>query len=94
MNSDNGKTSGPHRLFLSLTDKINLGGSDKYVALSNLGIYYTWKNIKKSYNNLKYQLQPGMKNSNYLMERILYQILKIILSISSKKMKHLLTILQ
>ena len=56
MNSDNGKTSGPHRLFLSLTDKINLGGSDKYVALSNLGIYYTWKNIKKSYNNLKYQL--------------------------------------
>ena len=48
MNSENSKTSDPHRLFLSLTDKINLTRSDKYVALSNLSIYYTWKNIKKS----------------------------------------------
>ena len=47
MNSENSKTSDPHRLFLNLTDKINLTRSDKYVALSNLSIYYTWKNIKK-----------------------------------------------
>ena len=51
MNSENSKTSDPHRLFLNLTDKINLSRSDKYVALSNLSIYYTWKNIKKSYKN-------------------------------------------
>ena len=51
MNSENSKTSDPHRLFLNLTDKINLTRSDKYVALSNLSIYYTWKNIKKSYKN-------------------------------------------
>ena len=31
---------------LNLSDKINLKRSDKYVALSNLSIYYTWKNIK------------------------------------------------
>ena len=42
MNSENSKTSDPHRLLLSLTDKINLNSSDTYFALSNLGIYYTW----------------------------------------------------
>ena len=35
------------RLLLNLKDKINLKRSDKYVALSNLSIYYTWKNILK-----------------------------------------------
>ena len=47
MNSENSKTSDPHRLLLNLKYKINLKRSDKYVALSNLSIYYTWKNIKK-----------------------------------------------
>ena len=32
-------------------DKINLKRKDKYVAFPNLSIYYTWKNIKKSYKN-------------------------------------------
>ena len=48
MNSVNSKTSDPHRLQFSLSDKINLKRSDKYVALSNLSIYYARKNIKKS----------------------------------------------
>ena len=43
MNSENSKTSDPHRLLLNLTDKINLKRSDKYVALSKLSIYYTGK---------------------------------------------------
>ena len=47
MNSENSKIPDPHRLLLSLSDKINLKRSDKYVASSNLIIYYTWKNIKK-----------------------------------------------
>ena len=66
MNSENRKTSDPHRLFLNLADKINLTRSDKYVALSNLSIYYTWKNIKKSYknNNLEYQLRHGITSVN------------------------------
>ena len=46
MNSKNSKTSDTHILLLNLSDKIYLKGSDKYVALSNLSIYYTWKNIK------------------------------------------------
>ena len=45
------KTSDSHRLLLNLSNKINLKRNDKYVALSNLSIYYTWKNIKKSYKN-------------------------------------------
>ena len=73
MNSENSKISDPHILLLNLSDKINLKGSDKYVALSNLSIYYTWKIIKKSYKNNKFKisLQYGMKNLNYRMDKIL-----------------------
>ena len=46
MNSNNSKTSVPYRILLNLTDKIELRRKDKYIALSNLSIYYTWKNIK------------------------------------------------
>ena len=35
--------------------------------------------------NLKYRLQHGMKNLNYLMDHSLYQIFKIILKIYLKK---------
>ena len=52
-NSKNSKTSDPHRLLLNLTDKINLKRKHKNIALSNLSIYCTWKNIKKkSYKNI------------------------------------------
>ena len=39
--------SDPHRLLLNILNKINLKRGDKYIALSNLSIYYTWKNIEK-----------------------------------------------
>ena len=83
MNSKKSKTSDPRTLLLNLADKIDLRREDKYIALLNLSIYYTWKNIKKSYKiiNLKYQLRHRMKNSNYLMDHILYQIFKNILNI-------------
>ena len=51
MDSGNSKTSYPHRLLLNLSDKINLKRSDKYVTLSNLGFFFTWKNFKVSYKN-------------------------------------------
>ena len=41
MNSENSKISYSHRLILKLADKINLKLSDRFVALSNLSIYYT-----------------------------------------------------
>ena len=55
MNSENIKTSDPYRLSLNLTDKIELRQKDKCIALSNLSIYYTWKNIQRSYQNNKFR---------------------------------------
>ena len=51
MNSENTKTSNPHRLLLSLIDKIDLLRGEKNVALSNLSICYSWKNVKEPYKN-------------------------------------------
>ena len=46
MNTENSKTSEPHRLKLDLTDKRNLKDPKKNMALANFSIYYTWGNIK------------------------------------------------
>ena len=83
INSENSTTSEPYTLTLKLTDKLDLRRGEKNIALSNLSIYYTWKNIESSCNTIisKYQLQHGMINLNYQMDCILYQIVKIILSI-------------
>ena len=83
MNSKNSKLSEPYVLILKLIDKLDLRRGEKSLALSNLSICYTWKNIKSSYNNnkFKYLLQHGMINLNYMMDHILYQIFKTILSI-------------
>ena len=86
MNSKNSKTFYPHRLLLNLTENMDLKRSDKYAALSNLSIYYTWK-IRKSHirtKNLKNRLQHGMKSLNYMMVHNLYQIFKIVLNLSQK----------
>ena len=47
MNSKNNETSDSCGLLLNLSDKINLKRSNKYVALSNLSSYYSWKKNKK-----------------------------------------------
>ena len=56
MNSENSRTSEYHVLVLKLTDKLDLRRGQKTVAVSNLTIYYTWKNIKSSYNNNKFKI--------------------------------------
>ena len=56
MNTENSKTSEPHRFKLDLTDKLNLKDPKKNMALANLSIYYTWKNIKSEYNNKKLKI--------------------------------------
>ena len=56
MNFENSKTYDARKLLLNLAYKINLKRSDKYVALSSLIIYYTWKNIKTSYKNNKFKI--------------------------------------
>ena len=56
MNSENSKTSEYHVLVLKLTDKLDLRRDQKTIAVPNLSIYYTWKNIKSSYNNNKFKI--------------------------------------
>ena len=65
MNSENSKTSDLHRVLFSFTDKINLKRSDKCVALSNLSIYYTWKNIKKLYKINKFKISALTWNEGF-----------------------------
>ena len=55
MNSENNKTSKPHVLTLKLTDKLDWRRGEKSIVLSNINIYYTWKN-KKSYSNNKFKI--------------------------------------
>ena len=65
MNFKNNKTSDPHRLLVTLRDKIDLRRKDKYIPLSNLSIYYIWKNIKKSYKNNKFTTSAPTWNEEF-----------------------------
>ena len=56
MNLENSKTSEPQVLILKLTNKLGLIIGEKTIALSNLSIYFKWKNIKNSYNNNKFKI--------------------------------------
>ena len=65
MNSENSKTSKSHILALKLTNKSDLRIGEKVIALSNLSIYYTWKNIKSSYNNNKFKISAPTWNDEF-----------------------------
>ena len=86
MNSVNSKTSVSHRLLLNLSDKTNFKRSDKYAALSNLSIYHTWRNIKKSYKNNKFKISTPTWNKEFHLSdgsySVSYQIFKITLNLS------------
>ena len=65
MNSENSKTSQPHVLILKIANKLDLRMAEKVIALSNLSIYYTWKNIKSSYNNNKFKISAPTWNDKF-----------------------------
>ena len=65
MNSENSKTPKPHVLTLKLTNKLDLRIGRKVIALSNLSIYCTWKNIKGSYNNNKCKISAPTWNDKF-----------------------------
>ena len=74
MNSENSKTSKPHILKLKLTDKLDLRVDKKVIALSNLSIYYTWNNIKSSYNNNKFEVSAPTWNKKFTLPDGSYSI--------------------
>ena len=65
LNSENRKTPKPHVLVLKFTDKLDLRIGKKVITLSNLSIYYTWKNIKSSYNNNKFKISAPTWNDEF-----------------------------
>ena len=65
MNSENSKTSKSHVLILKLTNKLDLRKGETIIALSNYSIYYTWKNIKSSYNNNKFKIFTPTWNDRF-----------------------------
>ena len=67
MISENSRTSEPHILKLKLTDKLDLRIGGKVIALSNLSIYYTWKNIRSSYNNNKFKISAPTWNEEFTL---------------------------
>ena len=56
MNTKNSKTNKSHRFKYDLIDKLNLRNPNKNMALANLSIYYTWKNVKSIYKNNKFKI--------------------------------------
>ena len=65
MNTENTKTNEPHRSRLSFADKLNLKKPNKNMALTNLSIYYTWKNIKSAYNNNNFKISAPTWNDEF-----------------------------
>ena len=65
MNSENSETSELHVLILQLTYTLDLRRGKKSIALSNLSIYYTQKNIKSSHNNKKFKISALTWNDKF-----------------------------
>ena len=74
MNSENSKTSEPYVLIFKLTDKLDLRRGEKRIALSNLSIYYTWKNINSSYNDKKFKISTPIWNDKLELPDGLYSV--------------------
>ena len=65
MNTEDSKTNESHIFKLDLADKLNLKNPKKNMALVNLSIYYTWKNIKTEYNNNKFKISAPTSNETF-----------------------------
>ena len=74
MNTKKRKSNEPHKLRLSLSDKFNLKNANKKIALSNLSIYNTWKNIKSTYSNNKYKISAPTWNDTFDLPDGFYSI--------------------
>ena len=65
MNTENSKTNEPYRLKYNLIDKLNLQNPNENMALANLSIYYTWKNVKSIYKNNKFKISAPTWNETF-----------------------------
>ena len=65
MNTANSKTKHLNKFVYNFTEKLNLKNPNKNIALANLSIYYTWKNIKTDYNNNKLKISAPTWNDTF-----------------------------
>ena len=65
MNTENSKTNKPHSFTYRLIDKLSLKNPNKNMALANLNIYYTWKNVKSIYENNKFKISAPTWNETF-----------------------------
>ena len=65
MNTKNSKTNEPHMFKYNLIDKLDLKNPNKNMALANLSIYYTWKNVKSIYKNNKFKISAPTWNETF-----------------------------
>ena len=77
MNTENSKTNEPHKFKLFLSDKRNLKNPNKNIALGNLSICYTWKNINSAYNNNKFKISVPTWNDTFDLSNGSYSIEEI-----------------
>ena len=77
MNSKNSKTNEPNRFKYDLIDKLDLKILKKNMALANLSIYYTWKNVKSIYNNNKFKISAPTWNETFDLPDGSYNISEI-----------------
>ena len=96
MNSENSKTSDPHKSLLNLLGKINGKIGDKYVALTNVSIYNAWENMKYSCKKNNFKISDLTWNEELELTDGLYSVSDIqdyFKYISQKNMTELLIIL-
>ena len=77
MNTLNSKTNKPNRFLYQFTHKLNLKNPNKNIALANLSIYYTWKNIKSEYNNNKFKISAPTWNDEFNLPDGSYSVFDI-----------------
>ena len=77
MNSRNSKTNEPNRFKYDLIDKLDLKNTNKNMALANLSIYYTWKNVTSTYNNNKFKILASTWNETFDLPDGSYNISEI-----------------
>ena len=65
MNTLNSKANESNRFIYQFTDELNLKNPNKNIALANLSIYYTWRNIKSEFNNKKFKISPPTWNDEF-----------------------------
>ena len=74
MNSGKIKTSKLHVSTFKLTNQLDLRLGERVIALPNLSIYYTWENIKRSYNNNKFKISAPTWCDKFELPDGLYSI--------------------